>query len=179
MVPPYSIRITRVPTYSSTPSLTGFQIQGYHLLWPGFPTCSFNVLMIDVSGLFRVRSPLLTKSRLISFPPVTEMFHFSGFASYTYEFSAWWPVNWPGFPIRKSSDQSLFASSPTLIAGYYVLHRLLLPRHPPYALNYLTIYSQATSLHYWSEPVKIYLPDIFLYLNALRIPAYYMLITYK
>jgi len=27
--------------------------------------------------------------------------------------------------------------------------------------------------------VKIYLPDIFLYLNALRIPAYYMLITYK
>ena len=29
-----------------------------------------------------------------------------------------------GFPIRKSSDQSLFASSPKLIAGYNVLHRL-------------------------------------------------------
>ncbi len=29
-----------------------------------------------------------------------------------------------GFPIRKSPDQSLFASSPGLIAGYYVLHRL-------------------------------------------------------
>ena len=29
-----------------------------------------------------------------------------------------------GFPIRKSSDQSLFADSPKLIAGYYVLHRL-------------------------------------------------------
>ena len=30
----------------------------------------------------------------------------------------------PGFPIRKSADQSSFASSPQLIASYYVLHRL-------------------------------------------------------
>ncbi len=44
-----------------------------------------------------------------------------------------------GFPIRKSPDQSLFADSPKLIAGYYVLHRLLSPRHPPYALIRLTI----------------------------------------
>lgn len=32
-------------------------------------------------GLFRVRSPLLTESRLMSFPPGTEMFQFPGFAS--------------------------------------------------------------------------------------------------
>ena len=44
-----------------------------------------------------------------------------------------------GFPIRKSSDQSLFAGSPGLIAGYHALHRLLPPRHPPYALSRLTI----------------------------------------
>lgn len=31
-------------------------------------------------GLFPFRSPLLWESRLISFPPVTEMFHFTGFA---------------------------------------------------------------------------------------------------
>src|SRR2546421_545704 len=43
-----------------------------------------------------------------------------------------------GFPIRKSPGQSLFASSPTLIAGYHVLHRLLPPRHPPYALIRMT-----------------------------------------
>ena len=30
----------------------------------------------------------------------------------------------PGFPIRKSADQSLFAGSPQLIASYYVLRRL-------------------------------------------------------
>ena len=44
-----------------------------------------------------------------------------------------------GFPIRKSPDQSLFSGSPRLIAAYHVLHRLPLPRHPPYALSSLTI----------------------------------------
>ena len=45
----------------------------------------------------------------------------------------------PGFPIQKSIDQSLFASSLWLIAGYNVFHRLSTPRHPPYALNNLII----------------------------------------
>jgi hypothetical protein len=40
-----------------------------------------------------------------------------------------------GFPIRKSPDQRLFATFPRLIAGYYVLHRHFLSRHPPYALR--------------------------------------------
>ena len=44
-----------------------------------------------------------------------------------------------GFPIRKSPDQSLFVGSPRLIADYHALHRLLPPRHPPYALTRLTI----------------------------------------
>ena len=42
-----------------------------------------------------------------------------------------------GFPIRKSPDQSLIADSPRLFAGFYVLLRLLMPRHSPYALNNL------------------------------------------
>ncbi len=33
-------------------------------------------------------------------------------------------TNWSGFPIQISSDQSLFASSPGLFAGYHVFHRL-------------------------------------------------------
>ena len=48
-----------------------------------------------------------------------------------------------GFPIRKSSDQSSFTSSPRLIAGYNVLLRLLVPRHPPIALSSLLIYKDA------------------------------------
>ena len=43
-----------------------------------------------------------------------------------------------GFPIRTSSDQSSFTNSPWLIAGYNVLHRLLVPRHPPIALSSLS-----------------------------------------
>src|ERR1700753_3717378 len=39
-----------------------------------------------------------------------------------------------GFPIRKSPDQRSFSSSPRLIAAIHVLHRLLVPRHPPCAL---------------------------------------------
>ena len=43
----------------------------------------------------------------------------------------------PGYPIRTPSDHSSVDSSPRLIAASHVLHRLLMPRHPPYALNNL------------------------------------------
>jgi hypothetical protein len=52
-----------------------------------------------------------------------------------------------GFPIRKSPDRSLVADSPGLIAGSYVLHRLLVPRHPPCALNNLATTDDAR-VHY-------------------------------
>lgn len=40
-----------------------------------------------------------------------------------------------GFPIRTSSDQRFVDNSPRLNAASHVLHRLSMPRHPPYALN--------------------------------------------
>ena len=43
-----------------------------------------------------------------------------------------------GFPIRRSPDQSLFDSSPRLVAACHVLHRLSTPRHPPRTLSNLT-----------------------------------------
>ncbi len=42
-----------------------------------------------------------------------------------------------GYPIRTPSDLSSVDSSPRLIAASHVLHRLLVPRHPPYALTHL------------------------------------------
>lgn len=42
-----------------------------------------------------------------------------------------------GSPIRTPSDHSSVGSSPRLIAASYVLHRLLVPRHPPCALTHL------------------------------------------
>ena len=52
---------------------------------PDFPDRSATIT--KTTGLFRVRSPLLAESQLMSFPPGTEMFQFPGFASYTYGFS--------------------------------------------------------------------------------------------
>jgi hypothetical protein len=49
-----------------------------------------------------------------------------------------------GCPIRKSPDQSLFSGSPKLNAANHVLHRLLAPRHPPYALSSLTTFANTT-----------------------------------
>src|SRR3954452_13277588 len=50
-----------------------------------------------------------------------------------------------GSPIRTSSDQRSVGSSPRLIAASYVLHRLLVPRHPPWALNNLATQKTAPS----------------------------------
>ena len=45
----------------------------------------------------------------------------------------------PGFPIRTPSDHSPVIDSPRLIADSNVLHRFLVPRHPPCALKNLTL----------------------------------------
>ena len=52
----------------------------------GSPFQALPVPKTKATGLFRVRSPLLAESRLMSVPPATEMFQFAGFASRPYEF---------------------------------------------------------------------------------------------
>ena len=70
------------PTRGPAPFLP---VRGCHPLWPAFPDRSGSYAM--ATGLVRVRSPLLTESLLMSFPPATEMFQFAGFASHAYGFS--------------------------------------------------------------------------------------------
>jgi hypothetical protein len=91
-------------------------------------------------GLFRFRSPLLSESRLIYFPPGTEMVHFPGLARtrlciqrVVARFCR------AGFPHSDIPGSKPVCGFPRLIAAYHVLHRLLAPRHPPYALSSLTI----------------------------------------
>ena len=67
-------RLTRGP-------MSFLPVRGYHPLWPTFPSRSRSYS--QATGLVRVRSPLLTEYRLISFPPGTEMFQFPGFALLT------------------------------------------------------------------------------------------------
>lgn len=58
-----------------------FNVRGYHPLRLAFPNHSNKYLMLATFRLFPFRSPLLGKSRLISFPLGTEMFQFPRFAS--------------------------------------------------------------------------------------------------
>ena len=133
-----------------------FRVRGCHPLCPTFPSRSANDAFVTPRGpatprckhhglgYIRLRSPLLTESRLISFPPGTEMFQFPGFAPYglyihPQVMPSGCPVT-PGFPIRRSPDRSLFDSSPRHIAACHVLHRLSTPRHPPCTLRSLTTF---------------------------------------
>ena len=70
-----------------------FHIRGYHPLWPDFP---FRFAKPDAKTcrLLRFRSPLLSESRLMSFPRATEMFQFTRFASYPYVFRARYLYRW-------------------------------------------------------------------------------------
>ena len=54
----------------------------------------------------------------------------------------------PGFPIRTPWDHSLVDSSPRPIAASHVLHRLLVPRHPPFALDNLTTKMLASTVQF-------------------------------
>jgi hypothetical protein len=119
-------RLTRGPTI-------GFPIRGCHPLRPAFPDGSG--IASSATGLVRVRSPLLTESRLMSFPPATEMFQFTGFASQPYGFGLGSRMR-GGLPHSETPGSKSARLSSGLIAACHVLHRLLAPRHPPDALNF-------------------------------------------
>jgi hypothetical protein len=106
-------------------------VRGCHPLWPAFPDGSGSIR--SATGLVRVRSPLLAESRLISFPPVTEMFQFTGFASHGYGLTMRYRRS-GGFPHSEIPGSKPARGSPGLFAACYVLHRLSVPRHPPNAL---------------------------------------------
>ena len=56
------------------------------------------------------------------------------------------------FPHSDTPGSSSVANSPGLIAGSYVLHRLLMPRHPPYALHSLSPHTQTQQKHRSHRP---------------------------
>ena len=107
--------ISRAPCYSGcSHALFYFRLQDFHLLWCSFqllrlaaripvmlshdPSCNYNWFR-----LLPLRSPLLGESLLISFPPATKMFQFTGLALPSYGFT--W--QFLGFPIRISPAQGL------------------------------------------------------------------------
>jgi hypothetical protein len=91
-------------------------------------------------GLFRFRSPLLTESRFdfsscgyldVSVPHVSLLYAM-------YSRTGTQVLGLSGFPHSDTHGSMAICASPWLFAAYRVLHRLLVPRHSPYALNSLT-----------------------------------------
>ena len=90
-------------------------------------------------GLLRVRSPLLTESLVV--------FSSSGYLDVSVR-RVPLPALWIGagmhegfscgFPHSDTSGSKGICPSPKLFAAYRVFHRLLVPRHPPYALSSMT-----------------------------------------
>ena len=117
-----------------------FPVRGCHPLRLAFPGASGT--KTRATGLVRVRSPLLTESRLMSVPPATEMFQFAGFASCTYEFSTGYPLR-GGLPHSEIPGSPIARIFPGLFAACRVLHRLSVPRHPPDALLLRLIHNAA------------------------------------
>ena len=154
-----SRRVPRVPRYSGTcHEPHHFRLRGYHPLWPVFPDDSTSGSVGNSPalnragpttptdpkthrfGLFRVRSPLLTKSlNCFLFLQVLRWFTSLSLLPKTYEFSFWiLHFQRSGFPHSDISGSTPVCGSPKLIAAYHVLHRRPAPRHPPYALSSLT-----------------------------------------
>ena len=102
-----------------------------------FQTIQLNNVCFPRYRLFPFRSPLLGKSRLISFPPGTEMFQFPGFASIDLCIQSTMIGSLlTGFPIQISSDQCLlpaprgFSQAATSFVASYcqgIHHVRLLP----------------------------------------------------
>ena len=103
-------------------------------------------------GLFRFRSPLLSESHVV--------FSSSGYLDVSVHrvpfLTLWIGVRRIGvrttevcsarFPHSDISGSMDICSSPKLFAAYHVLHRLLVPRHPPYALISITKRVRSTGM---------------------------------
>ena len=89
---------------------SNFHIRGYHPLSPDFPDRSVNSCA-KCCRLFRFRSPLLSESRLMSFPRATEMFQFTRFATVAYVFSQSYSLR-SGFPHSEISGSKLICQLP-------------------------------------------------------------------
>ena len=145
------------PTWDPGRPRAGFRLRGFHPLWRSFPAASPNLaratarsrnpgMQASRFGLVRFRSPLLTQSRLLSFPRGTEMFHFPRCRpERTILFIR--PrrrMNGGGFPHSDIRGSKPADGSPRLFAVCRVLHRLTVPRHPSCARIRLARYNLAS-----------------------------------
>ena len=159
MVPAYSVKVPRVSTYSGYRHANRPFTYGAFTL-SGRPSQAVLLSLLDQFrgpnpgvhalrfGLFRVRSPLLTESHVV--------FSSSGYLDVSVHrvpfLTLWIGVRIPEvcsgrFPHSEISGSMGICPSPKLFAAYHVFHRLLVPRHPPYALISITNLLSSTGMN--------------------------------
>ena len=159
MVPAYSVKVPRVSTYSGYRHANRPFTYGAFTL-SGRPSQAVLLSLLDQFrgpnpgvhalrfGLFRFRSPLLPESHVV--------FSSSGYLDVSVHrvpFLTLWigvrilEVCSIGFPHSEISGSKDICSSPKLFAAYHVFHRLLVPRHPPYALISITNLLSSTGMN--------------------------------
>ena len=156
MVPAHSHKVSRVSWYSGSCSASfRFAYGALTLSGRSFQNRSATVRSHKCSpnpgvhalrfGLFPFRSPLLWKSHVV--------FSSSGYLDVSVHRVPFLKlciglrileVCSSRFPHSEISGSKDICSSPKLFAAYHVFHRLLVPRHPPYALISIT---NSTSSH--------------------------------
>ena len=151
MVPPASRRIPRVLRYSGISSLASLFVYETFTLFDG----AFQRSSTKLYSLYADPQPRKACSSVWALPlslAATKRIDVSFFSSgyldvsvprvpfHTLLIGVWISeVYSDGFPHSEISGSKDICSSPKLIAAYHVFHRLLVPRHPPYALTCLTI----------------------------------------
>ena len=150
MVPAPSVKVSRVSTYSgSRLVLLSFAYGAFTLSgW-----LSQNHSAKDLESIVRseprsARTPVWALSiSLAATFEITVVFSSSGYLDVSVHrvpFLNLWiglrilEVCSSGFPHSEISGSKDICSSPKLFAAYHVFHRLLVPRHPPYALSSMT-----------------------------------------
>ena len=150
MVPPSSRKVPRVSRYFGSCRRCSASRTGLSPSLVGFPKT------ILLASLHTLRSP---KPRWISLPVWALSISLAATLEIDFSFSSWryldvsvlsvpyitlWihvmlvEVFSTGFPHSDIHGSRDICSSPWLFAAYHVLHRLLVPRHPPCALSSLT-----------------------------------------
>ena len=158
MVPAHSIKVSRVSMYS-----------GYRLVSSPFAYGAFTLSgwLSQNHSAKLVRSFLQSEPRNARIPvwalsislaatlEITVVFSSSGYLDVSVHrvpLHTLWIGVWIhevfscGFPHSEISGSSDICSSPKLFAAYHVFHRLLVPRHPPYALSSMTNLLSSTGM---------------------------------
>ena len=160
MVPAYSVKVSRVSTYSgfrlviSSFAYGAFTLSGW-LSQNHSATLDESIMRSEPQGA-RTLVWALPISLAATFG-ITVVFSSSGYLDVSVHrvpfLTLWIGVRIPEvcsgrFPHSEISGSMGICPSPKLFAAYHVLHRLLVPRHPPCALIRLTTY-ECIALHSW------------------------------